>query len=913
MILPARTTAPRRARRAADGRRAAPRAAALVAVSALVLSLFGLVAPAAPAEAASMSPSAVTVSWAPTNDTALQALQPAGRPAAEDGSGHFTDFQNLSVTVSKTQDLGDEVITISATGMKPTTQPSLASPLPTNYLQVMQCWGDDPNDPNFWMNCQYGARANESTVAASVGDSAFDAATRGTHPGDIFSPNPTGGQSPVVTSRTPNVFRTVAGDESSAHAVPVDEDKTVYQVSNGLENYFSALNSNEQPYVPFDASERAEVAFETQSSAAQPYLGCGEQSTRCWLVIVPRGTHSGELQAQNPDFGACNNAPGSFPAPYGATVGGQIGSPVSPGCAHFGNRIVVPLDFAPTGGSCAAGAETALAGSEFVSAAITQWQSAVCADGGPAFALTTASSDVTRGQIFTAGTGFAIVGDEVTPESSGAAEATIADARLQYAPVVNSSLTFGFLVTSGGVTHRELKLTPRLIAKFITQTYSYDIPWVSTYWDDTANSPSRADRSAPLCIFKDEEWLALGNPQMSCAGTNAMLVTPGPATDDAIRVLWSYLQADADAKAFLEGQPDPWGTTINPYYLPAGIGIGSAEANLATDRITRFHRLDQTLAPSAATAESSTNNQRVSSDTYMPYAQNFHQAAQRVFRGNNASQFTWSVNAPSVDGKGNWVKSEGAIPGSERHTFGATTGSDAIQYGLDVAQLPAPLATLTGKEDVGSARTFATYGQDTIDAAAQVATVAANGHSEIPLAAIPAGAYPLTFVQNAVAGRCAPTLTDSLRGAYAALLGHAAGAGQVRGDAHGQLPPGYAPLTEAQKASTAQLAADIMTCPATTETAAAPGSGASGGSGTTTSLGSGSSSGMGSGAGAGSGAAADAAGDAQAQQAAARSSGVQTSEATPSLAGQWILGLALLAGAAGASMSPLLLRRKGIG
>ena len=105
----------------------------------------------------------MTVAWAGGNDPAVQKYQVDHKKmltdasGADAGSGHWDDFKNLKVTVSKTAGLRDEAVVVTATGMAPTSFWNGYPHLPSNFLQLMQCWGDDPLAADFAETCQFGA------------------------------------------------------------------------------------------------------------------------------------------------------------------------------------------------------------------------------------------------------------------------------------------------------------------------------------------------------------------------------------------------------------------------------------------------------------------------------------------------------------------------------------------------------------------------------------------------------------------------------------------------------------------------------------------------------------------------------------------------------------------------------------
>jgi hypothetical protein len=447
------------------------RSRTISAIGAIVTlaSAGGLVALYAPsdARAAGETDSAVTVKWAGGNGE-LQQFQPDRSHMVDnaDGSGHWEDFKDLEVTVSQTEHLTDQAVTLTASGMSPTVllgQPNGAN----NFLQVMQCWGDDPNAADFAETCQWGGYS-----ASDVGGSTSKAS-------ELL------GQATSWTAgRDGAVFRSVGGDVSTP-VVPPDGAGA----NAGIGAFFVASTSNELPIVPIAADGTTKASVVVQSGAAQPYLGCGDPEAageRCWLVIVPRGTYSGSLADGTPCMDVFS--PGAF----GEVSFEQKGSPIAPQCTFWDNRIAVPLDFDNPYQSCPPGsAERRVVGSELFAEASSSWQPALCTgDDGATFSLTTNSGDLARSQLLNGQADLAAVSEPLTPDNISPSDpAQLDDADLRYAPLANTSVAIGFvadgprnLAGGSGTVHTDLKLTPRLVAKLLTQSFKYDVPQVAGAW-----------------------------------------------------------------------------------------------------------------------------------------------------------------------------------------------------------------------------------------------------------------------------------------------------------------------------------------------------------------------------------------------------------------------------------------------
>ncbi|WP_167047056.1 hypothetical protein [Salinibacterium sp. ZJ454] len=885
---------------ALTGRRAA-RTLAFASIGLVLASSLGLGALASPVQAAGETDSEVTVKWAGENDAALQQYQPDHAGLLSDGagndagSGHWDDFKNLEVTVSKTKNLGDGVVTVTATGLRPTVysdwNPRNAL---SNYLQIMQCWGPDPLAADFYETCQFGANFEE---------------TKGVR--ELLGAAPAGrGSRPIVdvangqdTTQFP--FRAVTGDVSKPYySAPTPEEPRRGEFRNGLDALFTPSTSNELPFVPVTPDGIARTGFETQSAAAQPYLGCGDADLageRCWLVVVPRGIHSGEWPADQSTGYTCGTR--AFEVlPYGDVMPTlQRGSPLSPDCTFFRDRIVIPLDFDEVGAGCAPGtAERRVIGSELAAATFSSWQQGLCVGTeARAYSLSTNAGDLTRSQLLTGQADLAVVSEPLTPDTIGTTNADLlADADLAYGPIANTGLAIGFYIgNETGQEWRDIRLTPRLLAKLLTQSYQSQVPSVTR-----SHESESFDNRTTYTVALDPEWIALGNPKFHYTpGYFVDFVTPGPHGDDSIRMLWEYIQADADAAAFLRGEADPWGMTVNPYYLPAGhqgAADGGLPYNLSTDPIDVFPRADQSLAPIAADAALYHRGIQIDSITHNPYSTNLETNGTRVFRTDTRRTQLWDPNKWS-GAAGAWVPEPVGVPGTNRTIMGPTTAHTANEYRLNVASVALPLSTKTTIENVAGARNFVGLSQDSL-AAAAAATVTdgATGLSQLEFASLPANAYPLTSTLNAAVNLASAKLTPEARSDYARLLEFAATEGQVSGEAPGQLPSGYAPLTESQRAATQALAAELVAAAASEPDAEAQVPGGAG-SGARTVAAAGTQT-----------AASDPAAQTQVTDSAALEIEVTAAASAPM---QTVLGATLLGGLAGLATAPFLLRRRGVG
>src|SRR5262249_42736838 len=109
--------------------------------------------------------------------------------------------------------------------------------------------------------------------------------------------------------------------------------------------------------------------------------------------------------------------------------------------------------------------------------------------------------------------------------------------------------------TRDGIRLAGLKLTPRLVAKLLTQSYGGALNNSASY---LANNPQDMTR--------DKDFLQL-NPAFDALLFDGIVdsLTPiGPA--DAYTRLGRWVNGDPDARPSLNGNPDPWGMVVNKNY-----------------------------------------------------------------------------------------------------------------------------------------------------------------------------------------------------------------------------------------------------------------------------------------------------------------------------------------------------------
>lgn len=663
-------------------------------------------------------------SWTPRPAVA-DATVPDSTAVTVTGTG---EFASLKVTVSQTTGLIDQVVHVTWTGGT-ATQTGFAA----DYLQIMQCWGDDPSGPTR-NHCEFGNSA-DSRGGPQVTTRQLDA-------GATFA-------DPAETQ--------VATPDNPYNYVPFESESgpTVLGNRQDLGQFFDSQSTNELPLNATGVDGTGEAFFETMTAEEAPGLGCGGVSAgpdgqprtpKCWMVIVPRG----ETEV--------NGAPSSDNGT------GLVSSPLSQ--TNWDQRIVVPLQFTPIALSCPIGSpEQRTSGQEAAAEAVFRWQAQLCNQSGTVYSYAKVSDDAARRQLLTHSPGLDFITNPV-PASNAAASG------ISYSPVAVSAGVIAFNVdfrsfgalalrAKSGQRVPALNLTPRLVAKLITQSYQLGAP---------PNDPPltvAANPSNVLGLTYDPDFYSV-NPDLvgldSAGGDVLMPFAPS----DLIQELWSWVNADPAAKAFLDGAPDPWGMTVNPSFLRV------TDASLPNN----FPKQDTYCAPQGVDNTGSQPPPLCTLDT-RPYANDMHDAARSAARGDTLSRSQWDSTPPQP----HYKKVPPGLSGQES-VLAFTDAATAARYSLPVARLMNSSGSFVSPTSVNLIA-----GVTSMSPSGVPGVLSPNPESSNP------AAYPLTSITYAAT--VPAMLTATARANYADFIQYAATAGQQPCFDVGQLPVGYAPLTPA--------------------------------------------------------------------------------------------------------------------
>ncbi|PSL52220.1 hypothetical protein B0I31_11447 [Saccharothrix carnea] len=667
------------------------------------------------------------------------ALVPAAPVDAQTSSSAVTksghgEFEDLRITVSHTKDLINQTVRLTWTGGRETGP---VGRFATNYLQVMQCWGDDPAGPTR-EQCQFGGLEGQNGL----------------------------GLGNFTKSR------------QIAYSDPADPDETVpvptsgaeyaeFHASNGKRTksfgtYFDAGTTNEVPFAKTRPDGTGELDFEVQTALEAFGLGCGEVRTsgpdagkprHCWLVVVPRGDT--EVNGRKPGVDHTSNNLDS--------------SPLSAG--NWRAAIPFKLDFRAVGAACPIGAaERSLAGHEFVADAVGRWQPALCADGGTVFGYTRVSDRISRERLAAPTPGMVFLSE---PQPSTPQRPVV------YAPIAVSGLAIAFIMERqsrgpavepedvwrlDGQPLTELRLTPRLVAKLLTQSYRDAVP---------GNQPYLATNARRL--NEDPEFLALNEQFQTYGALMNTLDVLVPSVDfDLTAALWTWIDADPDARAFLDGEPDPAGMVVNQHYR----GLDLPVQNFPKQDLS-CKPLPFPLGPDCAL-------------TARPLAADLHEAGRAISRGDTLGRSPSGLPDQADPTKPGYTRVP-RQPAGERSLLAVVDTATAARYGLPTAKLRNAAGNFVAPDDAGLRA-----------AVGQLTPTDVQGVGRTNPTTKAADAYPLPAVTYAAA---VPSEMTAAEGAeYAGFLRYATGTGQQRGEGVGRLPLGYLPLPDGMRRQAADAA-----------------------------------------------------------------------------------------------------------
>jgi hypothetical protein len=608
----------------------------------------------------------------------------------------YDDFKNLKVTVSQTQSLVNQAIKVSWSGGKPTI-----GNLQGDFLQLMQCYGDANAGPDP-ENCEYGShgmltndvrsetgsRGGRECVLDSVPNTDFPTQTPFGRDGS-FPNNGCDTREPTDVTHDDTTLGNFG--HYRVPFVPVGTTDKLYDAAPTPEyaNYFDLFSTNEVQGAATAADGTGQVFFQVDTVIEAPGLGCGQVGSDgtprdCWLVIVPRGEYkaNGYKISTNTD-----------------TINRMTDSPL--GASNWDQRIQIHLGFAPVASNCAIGSgkERQTVGTQIVSHAVFSLQLALnhAANCKTIFGFTAVPESTSTTQLTDSSSGVGLAFTTIPIGGEGArkgAPAQISEP-IVYAPVTVSALTFGFNINvtqSGGYVSKPIKLTPRLMAKALTQSYKTDLP---DYTNNHA-APQWAEHN-PTFITDDPEFTQL-NPGVhapASIGPVAPLLTEDLSALN--QQVWAWINSDKAARDWLSGNPDENGMVINSNYNTNDLKLNQVP-------IDSYPRADPTCFNTAP--ELGERDPGRCTLNLLPYVNDYADAATCIRAANNPEAAGWDPQARAPDGQTGWWGGGGIEPLGQQFMWGVMGSANLAGLGL----VPADLCDASGQHCVSLGASSVTTG-----------------------------------------------------------------------------------------------------------------------------------------------------------------------------------------------------------
>ncbi|MET0928299.1 MAG: hypothetical protein ABWX74_02225, partial [Aeromicrobium sp.] len=514
------------------------------------------------------------------------------------------------------------------------------------------------------------------------------------------------------------------------------------------------------------ADGTGEVNFEVRSATENESLGCSS-TTPCSIVVIPI---MGLSCADTPITDACE-ATGSLRPGSNNFSNEGVDAAVSPvywwSESNWRNRITVPLTFGLAPDACDvldSRAPTAFYGSELMSQAALQWSPAYCL-----------RKDRFKFQLNRLGDdpAFALV------EKNEASAAFVSDTREKsskdesfgYAPTAVTGFAISYVIDEpdNAGEREQLRMTPRLIAKMLTQSYA----------GSELGRQHPGMGSNPVSLNLDPEFRAL-NPGLDSVGREAgAALLSLSESSDVIKSLTSYIANDKEAMAFVNGAADPWGMVVNPTYKK--IALPTAE----------FPLLD-TFVPTSQEECRQQNPGPYFSQLAAPVT-TFRKIAEAVLDAWPNTQTRCDRSSQSDPYKTGRLDRQGV---GTRFMLGVVSLGDASRFGLRTAALQTR-STVSPKAVYSSpaGRTFVGPTGASLTAAASVARQGSTSKTfDLGQARLAkrAAAYPGTMIVYTAAKTRGLDKAEAKK--VASFIRISTTEGQVRGSGNGKLPDGYVPI-----------------------------------------------------------------------------------------------------------------------
>ncbi|MGX7678001.1 hypothetical protein ACSMXN_03795 [Jatrophihabitans sp. DSM 45814] len=571
-----------------------------------------------------------------------------------------------------------------------------------------------------------------------------------------------------------------------------------------------------------DVAGNGSARFVVNTEDTNATLGCSV-SVKCAIVAIPIMGISCDAQgtARLPGgpplpaadvptdpaaaFATCSQKGASEPGAAGTQgPGASVQLPVTGqlwwAASNWRNRITVPLTFAQSASVCgiiSSRPPINFYGSESLLPATQQWAPTFCLNPSLYPINHVQASEVQAKNLLQTGLANGTYIGVKAAFQGMPAQSPFINPVVQ-APTGISGFAIAYIMDDGQKReYKSLRLNARLLAKLLTMSYP-TYPDVKHDWasytvkvGSKMETPYFAQASNPLDMAVDPEFLALNPgmklPQISQLESTATLYAMS-SDSDVMTALTSYINSDPDARAWLDGRPDPWGMVVNPNYRGIALPLSSWPQldtyynGLGNPCLSDNH---SPILPLVAAP--------VSDPSVIPFNVQF---------GIANSQVACNVPNGLPDTAAN--RSVGALGREEtgsRFVLGLVSLADARRYQLDTAALQTQKAP--GADDFTdlSDRSFVQPTTGALRAAALMLTPDESQKTWIVpydrMRTDPAGknAYPGIMLLSTDVPTKYLDADDANR--YARFLNYVAGPGQTAGLANGDLAPGYLPITAA--------------------------------------------------------------------------------------------------------------------
>lgn len=460
--------------------------------------------------------------------------------------------------------------------------------------------------------------------------------------------------------------------------------------------------------------------------------------------------------------------------------------------SNWRNRISVPLSFATTASACSLTGATAdnaidIYGSELMIRATDQWEPYFCLgdDDNDNFSFIHVQTGEPEARNLVASGGAEAAFTEF-PQSGGYPVPTV------NAPVALTGFSIAYSISgTDGQQYQNLKLTPLLLAKLLTESYP-DTFQYAKYNTAIGDNPQN------ITADPEFEQLNPGIPVQVDVDAAAELMSLS-SDSDVMEALTTYINNDPAARAWLDGNSSGEPSACNSsgqYQAGASDPCPAMVVNPAYKDIQLPVDQWPLLAPLDSQSFYNLFNQPGETclyDSPVPYLDAIASPLATLEDISQDMQFEQpnsEVNCSTINGSTTGQKLTADAPEGSGQYFmlGITPLADDSVYGLQSALLQTTPGNFVGPTTAALEATASLLQPDT-----------STGTWPIPYSG-----FETTAGQNAYPGTMvvyAAVPTEGLPKSDAADIGQilkfAASTGQQQGTSVGQLPAGYLPLTEA--------------------------------------------------------------------------------------------------------------------